>query len=167
MPGLGALIMWYVCAKRKAQEIGGWLLCFYIQLYLGVIIALVVNLASFENYLPSTWAEDRALYPLYLLSAVPGMLVLAIQLVVAEKLRRSRDMRFVKALRIVLWIQLAAVAVGAVIDWAEFPDNLPIDVLAVIWPVVWLPYFCVSKRVRRVFETRDWVSSATPTVSNA
>jgi hypothetical protein len=166
VPGLGALIMWYVCAKRKAQEIGGWLLYFYIQLYIGVIISLLVGLAAYENYLPSTWVENQSLYPLFLLSAVPGIVILPIQLVVAERLRKSRDVRFVRSLRTVLWVQLAAAVVGAVIDYAQFPDNLPLDVLAVIWPSVWLPYFHMSKRVKRVFETKNWVQMV-PVVTQA
>lgn len=160
VPGLGGLIVWYICAKRKAQEIGGWLLYFYIQLYVGVIITLLIGLASFENYLPSTWVENRSLYPLFLLSVVPGLLILPIQLVAAERLRRSRDARWVRILRTVLWVELAAAALGAVIDSAEFPDNLASDVLAVVWPSIWLPYFYISKRVRKVFVTKDWIQVA-------
>ena len=166
IPGLGALIMWYVCAKRKSQEIGGWLLYFYIQLYIGVIISLLVGLASYENYLPRTWVEDPSLYPLFLLSALPGIIVLPIELVAAERLRKSRDVRFVRTLRTVLWVQLAAAAVGGVIDSAQFPDNLPLDALAIIWPSIWLPYFYVSKRVKRVFETKDWIQ-VVPLVTKA
>ena len=166
VPGVGALIMWYVCAKRKAQEIGGWLLYFYVQLYIGVVISLLISLASYENFLPSTWVKNQSLYPLYVLSVVPGIVILPIQLVAAERLRKSRDVRFVRTVRTVLWVQLAAAAVGAVIDFAQFPDNLPFDALAVIWPSIWLPYFYMSKRVKRVFETKDWIQMV-PVVTQA
>jgi threonine/homoserine efflux transporter RhtA len=88
---------------------------------------------------------------------VPTDIILLIQVVTAERLRKSRNVRFVRMLRTVLWIDLAAAGVGLVIDMSEFPDSVPLDMLAVIWPAVWLPYFYRSKRVKRVFETRDWV----------
>jgi hypothetical protein len=44
--GIGALIMWYVCGSRKKQEIGGWLLYYYIQLYLAVIVSLAERARS-------------------------------------------------------------------------------------------------------------------------
>ena len=153
-----ALIMWYVCSKRKTKEIGGWLLYFYTQLYVAVIGTVAISLFSFQNLLPSTWAANPSLYPLFLLSTLPTVIIGPVQLVVSEMLRRSREYRFVRALRTVLWIELAAAGVGTVIDWAQFPDNLPLDALSFIWPAVWLPYFYRSTRVTRVFKTKDWLA---------
>lgn len=154
---IGGLVVWYICAKRKAREIGGWLLYLYIQLYVGVLIALFLNFLAIRNYLPSSWASNPGLYPLFLLSAAPGLIILLIQAVVAERLRRSRDVRFLRMLRTVFWIDLASVGVSFLIDSAEFRDSLPLDALHLIWPAIWLPYLYFSKRVKRVFETRDWI----------
>jgi hypothetical protein len=157
VPGLAGLVMVFICAKRKAEEIGGWSLYFYIQLYLGVILTVAMALAWFDNYLPGTWAANPSLYPLFLLSVVPGIFILPIELVTAERLRMTRDARFVGMLRAVLWVQLGAAVIGTAIDAANFPDSLPFDVVSLIWPTIWLPYFYISRRVKRVFVTKDWI----------
>ena len=155
--GIGALVMWYICASRRKYEIGGWLLYYYIQLYIGVIVSVIIAIFSFRNYLPVTWAAKPSLYPLFLLSTVPQLFVLPVQLVAAEMLRKSRDYKYVGTLRLVLWIDLATAVVAAVIDLNSFKESLAFDVLALAWPAVWLPYFYVSKRVKRVFETKNWL----------
>lgn len=154
----GALIMWYICNRRRTQEIGGWLLYYYIQLYVGVLLTVVMTAISFDNYLPVSWDAAPNLYPLFLVSTVPAVLLLPIQLGVAEKLRRSRNYSWVQILRYVLWIDLAAAVVGTLIDLTYFADNLAFDALALVWSLVWLPYFYVSKRVSRVFNTKDWLA---------
>jgi hypothetical protein len=42
------------------------------------------------------------------------------------------------------------------IGWKYFPDHVILDVIGLVWPLIWIPYFRVSKRVRGVFFTRDW-----------
>jgi hypothetical protein len=160
--GIVGLLIWFICFNNRKKEIGGWLLYYYIQLYIGVVITLVLALVSFHNYLPTAWAAQPNLYPLFLLSTVPGVVVVPVQLVLAERLRLSRDYRHVHTLRVVLWADLAAAIVGTVIDARFFEQNLGFDILALIWPCIWLPYFYVSKRVVRVFRTKDWVSPAPP-----
>jgi hypothetical protein len=164
--GLGGLVMWYVCAKRRRQEIGGWLLFYYIQLYVGVIISLGLTMFfGWRNFVPSAWSGSTALYLLSLLATVPGLLILPIQMVIAERLRRSRTYHFLHLLRLVLWCDLAAVILSGFIDLNWFPSNLVLDGLALLWPVVWLPYFYRSKRVKRVFETKDWLQPVVPAPS--
>ena len=164
VPGgaIGALVMWYICPIRKDKEIGGWLLYFYIQLYLGVIVSLIVFAATFSAYEPSTWAKAPDLYPMFLLSAVPGLLLLPAQLVVAEILRRSRDIKWVSILRYVLMADLVMSIVAIAIDTKYFKESVVFDFIGVIWPTIWLPYFYLSKRVRRVFELHDWLTPAVP-----
>jgi hypothetical protein len=154
--GIGALIMFYICASRSRKEIGGWLLYYYIQMYIGVIITVTVFLFSFNNYRPSSWSGNTSLYLLFLLSLMPGLLLQPLQLIVAEKLRFSRNFQFVKYLRYVLWADLAFLAVSTIIDIGYFPSSIPFDVIGFLWPIIWLPYFYKSKRVRSVFETKDW-----------
>ena len=155
--GIGAIIMWYICSSRRKQEIGGWLLYFYIQLYIGVIITVVALAVSFKNYLPATWAAEPQLYPLFLLSMVPAVIIFPVQLVIAEKLRRSRDSHFVAMLRYALWADLLLTALATAIDQKYFPDNLALDIFAFIWPVIWIPYLHMSKRVKAVFVTKTWL----------
>jgi uncharacterized protein DUF2569 len=151
LPGCGGLILLYICASRKDKDIGGWLLYYYIQLYLGVIITIVVSATSFENYIPRTWAEAPELYPWFLLSTIPALLLTPAQLVAAEVLRVSRNGRHLKTLRLTLWLQLAFAFVETAIDLRFFSDNLIFDGLHFLWCIIWIPYFYVSKRVKRVF----------------
>jgi Protein of unknown function (DUF2569) len=155
--GCGALIMAYICSKRTKEEIGGWLLYYYIQIYVGLVATIVIFAVSLENYKPSSWSEAPALYPWFLLSAVPGILVVPVQATVAELLRRSRSERFLHWLRVVLWIDAACALLAIAIDLTYFRDSLFLDVLPVLWVTIWLPYFYVSKRVKRVFITKDWL----------
>lgn len=155
--GVGGLVMWYVCASRKQKEIGGWLLYYYIQLYLGVLVSIVVFAASFKAYLPDTWSAVPDLYPMFLLSTLPGLLVLPVQLVVAEILRVSRNAKWIRLLRYVLWFDLAMAGVAAAVDTQYFKEDLVFDVIGVLWPIVWLPYFYFSRRVNRVFRLKDWL----------
>ncbi len=154
--GCGGLILLYICSKRKEQEIGGWLLYYYIQLYLGLFVTVAMFAASFDNYRPDSWSGAPELYPWFLASTLPLLLLTPAELVVAEKLRRSRDPRFLKWLRAVLWAGLAVALLGGAIDMAKFPSNLLLDVIPLVWPLIWLPYFHRSTRVKKVFITKDW-----------
>ena len=156
---IGILVI-YICVKRRTQEIGGWLLYFYIQLYVGAVAVLGAVAMNYQNYLPSSWSAAPSLYWLFLASTVPGQLVMPAQLVLAEMLRRSRDPRYLSWLRAALWIDLLSVAAALAIDAEYFRDNLIFDGLALAWPVVLLPYLYVSKRVNRVFVLKDWVTPA-------
>jgi len=42
------------------------------------------------------------------------------------------------------------------IDKYYFRTNILLSALPMIWPLIWLPYFSVSKRVKKVFQTHDW-----------
>jgi len=156
--GLGALIMWYICNKRKRDPIGGWLLYFYIQLYLGAIFSIVIFGVSLENYVPSLW-EDKTLYLLFLMTTLPVQIILMAQVAVASILLKRREWRYVGILKLILVVDILVTLFAAGIDVFYFPENLAFDFLSLIWPAVWLPYFLRSTRVRHVFQTHDFHTS--------
>src|ERR1700721_2626524 len=67
----GALLMWWICSRRKDQPVGGVLLYFYIQLYVSFAVGLVLIALSVKNYNPAIW-QSMTLYWLWLISVLPA-----------------------------------------------------------------------------------------------
>jgi hypothetical protein len=147
------LIIWFVCAIRRKKEIGGWLLYYYIRLYIGAIIVVVVIVGSRDNYLPEAWINEPDLYPFFLLTTVPGLLLYCAEFVVAEKLRRSKNYAYVPILRYILFANLASSLIAIAVNNKYFEGSSPgfFNIMTMIWPIIWIPYFYFSKRVKSVF----------------
>lgn len=154
------MVMWYVCASRSKKEIGGWLLYYYIRLYIGAIIVVLVTVSSRDNYLPGAWINTPDLYPFFLLATVPGLLLYFAEFVVAEKLRISRNYAYVPILRYILFAALASSLIAIAINNKYFEGSSAgfLNMMTMVWPIVWIPYFYFSKRVKSVFKNRDWLS---------
>jgi hypothetical protein len=150
------IILWLICYNRRKEDIGGWLLFYYIQLYLSIAITLLVLPFSLDSLLPSRWAGSPGLYALFLLANLPVLTTVIMQVVVAHRLRRSRDPVYLVPLRRILWAELLFSAVKLGIDIKFFQSTLEFDALAVLWAACWLPYFYRSIRVQHVFVTKDW-----------
>jgi hypothetical protein len=87
----GALIIGLTCWLARKKPIGGWLLFFFIQLYLGLAVAIVLLFAvSLRNYNPALWPSTN-LYLLFLLSSLPPLLLLSTQAVIGTFLLTARD----------------------------------------------------------------------------
>jgi hypothetical protein len=161
--GIGVLltlVIWYVCASRMKKEIGGWLLYYYIRLYIGAITIVLVTVRSHDNYLPKAWINTPDLYPFFLLTTVPGLLLYCAEFVVAEKLRTSRNYAYVPILRYILFAALASSLIAIAINNKYFEGSSAgfLNMMTMVWPIVWIPYFYFSKRVKSVFKNRDWLS---------
>lgn len=155
------LIIGYICASRRKKEIGGWLLYYYIQLYIGAITVVLITVRSSDNYLPETWANEPDLYPFFLLTAVPGLLLYCAQFAAAEKLRMSRNYAYVPILRYILFADLASSLIAIVIKNKYFEgSSAGFTMMIIMWPIVWITYFYFSKRVKSVFKNRDRLSPA-------
>ena len=150
------VIIIILCLARRKKEIGGWLLYYYVQLYTSAVFSVVILMFSFQNFRPMTWGGITGLYFFFILSTAPGILILFVELFFAEQLRKSRNFAYLASLRIVLWIHLTVALLGLIIDLVAFQENVPLAVIGLIAPIIWLPYFYYSKRVDRVFRTRDW-----------
>jgi len=90
------------------------------------------------------------------LSALPILLIFAIQVVVSTMLISVRSWGLLKLLRWVLLAQLVACSVAVAIDVKKFPDALFFDIWDAVGPAIWSLYLLRSERVKHVFRTCDW-----------
>jgi hypothetical protein len=149
------LLVGLICYGRKRKAIGGWLAFFYWQLYSGLFVTALMFAMNIESYVPENFANTYD-FALFLASSVPGMLLFVIEAAVATLLLFARTWDLLRLLRWTMVAGLIATIVGAGIDAAHFPDNLPLSILGIVTNSLWLAYIFRSKRVRHVFYLRDW-----------
>jgi uncharacterized integral membrane protein len=155
--GAGILIAWWICYSARRREIGEWLLYYYLQLFGGFLFVLILFLASLRNFDPNLW-EDKALYSLFLISAVPLDLTHTIEAVVGSLLliRRYRDGNKLKLLKNILAVSIILAAVSFAIDLGNWPDSAVFDALGMMSALAWFLYFYRSKRAKMVFVDQNW-----------
>ncbi len=158
----GVIVMWLICSKQKDKPIGGWLLYYYIQLYVGTLVSLVLVCFSIKNYDPSEW-RNIPLYWLFLISVIPSVLMLLLNVVVSSVLLKKRQWEWVLYLRLILALEVGFAILGLAIDTVHFPDNLVFDVWSGFVSLIWLVYFVRSTRVVSVFNTHNWHTAPTLT----
>ena len=151
----GSIVAWIVCNARKRNPIGGWLLFFYWQLYGGLLMAAVFFTINIQSYVPENF-DSHTRFAMFLLSAVPGLLLLSIQAVVATIALGVQTRDMLALLRGVLVAETIAACVALVIDITYFPDNAVFSILTLIQSSLWLAYMLKSARVRHVFSQGDW-----------
>jgi hypothetical protein len=143
-------------SRRRA--IGGWLLLFYVQLYLGFAFSALSLPQFFSGLKPGSW-NDAVHYIMFFLSVAPLFAIQIIELYAATRLLFLRDEQNVKFLRNTLVALSAAGMVAFVIDLIYFGDfvGLTFDMVTVIYAAIWAWYFSKARRVRSVFMERNWV----------
>lgn len=151
----GGLIAWLICNSTKRQQIGGFLMLYYWQLYSGALMTIIFLGLGFQSYVPESFDEPRRYY-LFLISVVPTLLVLALEIAVATMMVSVRTWDMLKLLRWLMVAGLVFAGVGTIVDIDYFPDNLPFDALTIIPSTFWLLYFFLSRRVKHVFKLHDW-----------
>jgi hypothetical protein len=151
----GYLFAWWICNGRKRNQIGGWLLYFYWQLYAGLFLSAVFFATNIQSYIPENFTSTTT-FALFLASSLPSLLLLVMKCAVATLLLQARTWDMLKLLR---WIMVADVSAGVLataIDSAYFPDNVAITSLALVADLIWLVYLFRSSRVQHVFLSHDW-----------
>lgn len=156
-PG-GILVAWLICNGAKRNQIGGWLLFFYWQLYAGILMTAAFFAMNIQSYIPENF-ESTGKYLLFLASAVPDILLYLVMLTVGTLLLVTRTWDVLKLLRWVIGLSLAVKIAGLVIDAIYFPDSNELEALtyiSIISSALWLAYLFRSVRVKHVFKTHDW-----------
>ena len=152
----GGIVAWIVCNSRKRNEYGGWLLFFYWQLYSGIFMTALFFWINLQSYVPENF-QTSAGYFWFLVSALPTIVIFALQVAVGTILTSVRTWDLLKLLRGLIAAQVVAAGVAAFINAKYFPHNLPLGVLLTLLPEsLWMAYFFTSKRVKHVFQTHDW-----------
>ena len=151
----GGLIAWFICNSRKRQQIGGWLLFYYWQIYSGILMTIVFFVLAFQSYVPESY-DDPTKFRLFLTSTVPVLVFFAMQVAVATMLISVRTWDLLRLLRWLTIAELTSATVALLIDYRNFPDNMLFDFLTIGQTAAWLAYLFRSKRVAHVFDSHDW-----------
>jgi hypothetical protein len=151
----GALLMWWICSRRKEQPIGGWLLYFYIQLYVSAAVSLVFIALSVKNYNPDIW-HSMTLYWLWVISVLPAQFLMIVQVVLGSIMLKRREWKWVQYLKLAFGLDFAFALLSTCIDNWHFADNVFFNFVTIAYSIAWLLYFWRSTRVKAVFYTHDW-----------
>ncbi len=147
--------VWFLLRSRK-QPIGGWLLYYYIGLYIWTPIDLILSLGAYQDSLPSAWPGESIHYGLYLITIWPTEILSVGELWIAHRLRKTLSWRYVPILRKLMAIKVAVGCAALAIDGAVWPDFVFYDIISLVPVVIWLAYFHRSQRVWSVFHEGVW-----------
>lgn len=156
MPGLpGGIIAWIICYKHRRSEIGGWLLFFFWQLYGSILMTAIFFVAGFNSYVPESYSDART-YHLLLISVVPQIVIMLIEVAIGTMLLSVRTWDMFKLMRFTVLAAAIWFWISVSIDSRVFPESVILDVMSAVTSTAWTAYLFLSKRVRHVFETHDW-----------
>ena len=133
---------------RRKRAIGGWLFYFFCQVLLG--LALVAASTHWKYYSPGEWT-DPVRYFLFAISSLSRTVLLAAIAAICSLLVATRGRHWVAALEFALAIYAFLTILKLPVDSYCFPSATTRDALSLTFPVVWMIYFAVSERVKRVF----------------
>ncbi len=155
--GGGALAFWLICYLARKYPIGGWLLMYFISLYSGFVISIIMTIISFQNYNPLQW-DSILHYLIFLITTVPGDFILLIQVYLSFSLlsESRRDWKHIETLKTVLFLNIIFSLFSIPFDLTLWPDNVIISVYSAVVSLIWFSYFKKSARVKYVFKEKNW-----------
>jgi hypothetical protein len=151
--GTLALLCAVAAVVRRKHAIGGWLFYFICQVVLG--LTLVAAGTHWRYYSTREWS-DPLRYFLFTLSNLSRVVLLAAIGVVFVLLAETRDRQWVGGLQYALATYAFLTVVKLPVDMYCFPSSVNRDALSLAFPVVWMAYFALSARVRKVFLEKSW-----------
>lgn len=155
--GGGLFVAWAIAYLTRKRAIGGWLLYFYIQLYMSLLISLLFIPKIISNLNPTEW-DGAMRYVLFILSTVPVLLAEGLEAFAATKLLFVRNEGNLRFLRKVLSVLLATSAVSFAIDITYFSEEsaMVFDLITLVFAGIWYAYFAKARRVQLVFVDKAW-----------
>lgn len=155
--GAGLFLAWGIAYLTRRRAIGGWLLYFYIQLYLSLLVSLLFIPRVISNLSPGEW-DSAIRYVLYFLSTAPVLLAEGFEVYAATQLLVARNETNLSVLRRALAVLVMTSGTSLAIDIFYFPEapSIILDVLTFAFAAIWTAYFMKAKRVHLVFVERAW-----------
>ena len=162
--GAGLFVAWGIAYLTRRRAIGGWLLYFYIQLYLSLLVSLLFIPQVISNLSPGEW-DSAIRYVLFFLGTVPVLLAEGFEAYAATKLLITRNETNLRLLRRALAVLVVTSGVSLAIDIFYFSEapSIVFDVLTFAFAAIWTAYFMKAKRVRLVFVEQAWDYAAQAT----
>lgn len=157
LAGAGFMVTLAIVYLSRRRAIGGWLLYFYVQLYLSMAISLIFVPQALANLNPSRW-DNSFLYVMFILSVIPVLATEVMEVFAATRLILRRNKENVRFLQNTLLVLVSTSAIALAIDLAYFKEDLSLffDIMTLLFSIIWSAYFWKSKRVRAVFIERKW-----------
>lgn len=153
--GAVSAVLLVLCVLRRKNAIGGWLLYFLAYVFVGGAVTVVNVANSLSVYRPSFW-QGTNLYLPFLMSNAPLVLISLAEMATGIGLIRSMSWEWVGRMKLIAAAAIIARLVELGIDIVFFPSAVYGTVVRLIAPSAFLAYLFLSKRVRRVFLTKDW-----------
>ena len=155
--GLGFFIAFAIAYLSRRRAIGGWLLYFYLQLYISFLFSFILLPQIIADLKPSNW-NNALLYVMYFLSVTPVLAVEFIEVFVATRLLFRRTEANLNSLRWTLVALVAASITSVAIDLVWFKEDVGFifDLIAAIFATIWAAYFWRARRVKAVFIDNNW-----------
>jgi hypothetical protein len=158
---LALVILSYV---RRKYAIGGWLLFFfgeaYVALLLGAVASVPVVAAAFPAQ-PLVSLSNARLIAVVVLLRLFGYLIVG---VASTFLIEQRNSVWVERLRFAIGGALLVDGIALVFDKIYFPGTFVGNLGRWMVLLAWLAYFFVSVRVKMVFYSKTWGEMAVGTV---
>jgi hypothetical protein len=145
-----ALILVVTCYIRRNEDIGGWLMFFYYQIY-GSLVLFAVQVAQFSDpYRLSYWDEEVD-HIIFLAAVLPKILGFLLVAAVGTILLRRREWYWLRHLQFVLLVAMLMMLLPLALDALYFRESLVWNSVRLVMLGAWLAYFMSSERVKRVF----------------
>ena len=150
-------LIWLVCYVRRKNPIGGWLLYYFIGLYVGLFISIALIVPSLSNYNPLEW-DDKFHYFLFIITTIPGEILLLAQVLLSIYLlsKKRRDWKHIEILKKVLFADVVFSAISIPIEVSLWPVSVFFSIYSAILSLIWFFYFRKSVRVQYVFKDKLW-----------
>jgi hypothetical protein len=149
-----ALACGLIAIGRSKRAIGGWLFYFFCQVFIG--LALLGASTHWRYYLSHQWS-DPLRYFLFTLSSLSRMALLASVAVLSALLLETRHPAWIAALQYALATYAFLTLLKVPVDLYCFPGAASRDTMSLGFPLVWMAYFAISRRVKKVFVDKSWV----------